>query len=100
VEQEEKERPSSLAVRFDTGANPARTEPIRQEELTARPVMQGQVLLVNLAKGHIEDSSSLIISFRVGVEDASYLVREFQPKFEELDLLQVPNYRILSEAHD
>jgi type IV secretory pathway TraG/TraD family ATPase VirD4 len=27
-----------------------------------------------------------ILSFRVGVEDAPYLVREFQPKFEELDL--------------
>src|SRR5258708_39354624 len=35
-----------------------------------------------------------IISFRVGVEDAPYLVREFQPKFEELDLLRLPNYRI------
>jgi type IV secretory pathway TraG/TraD family ATPase VirD4 len=35
-----------------------------------------------------------IVSFRVGVEDAPYLVREFQPKFEELDLLQLPNYRI------
>ena len=35
-----------------------------------------------------------IISFRVGVEDVPYLVREFQPKFEELDLLQLPNYRI------
>ena len=35
-----------------------------------------------------------IISFRVGAEDAPYLVREFQPKFEELDLLQLPNYSI------
>ncbi len=35
-----------------------------------------------------------IIGFRVGVEDAPYLVREFQPKFEELDLLQLPNYSI------
>jgi hypothetical protein len=35
-----------------------------------------------------------IISFRVGVEDVPYLVREFQPKFEELDLLQLPNYSI------
>lgn len=35
-----------------------------------------------------------IISFRVGVEDAPYLVREFQEKFEELDLLRLPNYRI------
>lgn len=35
-----------------------------------------------------------IISFRVGVEDAPYLVREFQEKFEEIDLLRLPNYRI------
>jgi hypothetical protein len=35
-----------------------------------------------------------IISFRVGIEDAPYLAREFQRKFEELDLLQLPNYSI------
>src|SRR6202171_6075560 len=35
-----------------------------------------------------------IISFRVGAEDASYLTREFQGRFEEMDLLQLPNYRI------
>ena len=35
-----------------------------------------------------------IIFFRVGVEDVPYLVWEFQPKFEELDLLQLPNYSI------
>lgn len=35
-----------------------------------------------------------IISFRVGVEDAPYLVREFQETFEEIDLLRLPNYRI------
>lgn len=35
-----------------------------------------------------------IISFRVGVEDAPYLVREFQSRFSEIDLLQLPNYRI------
>lgn len=35
-----------------------------------------------------------IISFRVGVEDAPYLVREFHEKFAEVDLLQLPNYRI------
>jgi hypothetical protein len=28
------------------------------------------------------------------VEDVTYLVRELQPKFEELDLLQLPNYSI------
>jgi hypothetical protein len=35
-----------------------------------------------------------IISFRVGAEDASYLVREFNERFGEIDLLQLPNYRI------
>jgi hypothetical protein len=35
-----------------------------------------------------------IISFRVCVEDAPYLAREFQPKFEELDLMKLPNYSI------
>jgi type IV secretory pathway TraG/TraD family ATPase VirD4 len=35
-----------------------------------------------------------IISFRVGAEDASYLVREFHEQFGEIDLLQLPNYRI------
>jgi hypothetical protein len=35
-----------------------------------------------------------IISFRVGAEDAPYLAREFNGRFEEIDLLQLPNYRI------
>jgi hypothetical protein len=35
-----------------------------------------------------------VVSFRVGAEDASYLVREFHERFEEIDLLQLPNYRI------
>src|ERR1700738_609984 len=35
-----------------------------------------------------------IISFRVGVEDAPYLVREFHERFAAVDLLQLPNYRI------
>ena len=35
-----------------------------------------------------------IISFRVGVEDAPYLAREFQGKFDEFDLLRLPNYSI------
>src|SRR5262249_40060700 len=35
-----------------------------------------------------------IISFRVGVEDASYLAREFRPAFDELDLQQLPNFKI------
>ena len=35
-----------------------------------------------------------IISFRVGAEDAPYLVREFHERFETADFLQLPNYRI------
>jgi hypothetical protein len=35
-----------------------------------------------------------IISFRVGAEDAPYMSREFGGDFEEIDLLQLPNYRI------
>src|ERR1051326_7119958 len=35
-----------------------------------------------------------VISFRVGAEDAPYLVREFYERFDEIDLLQLPNYRI------
>lgn len=39
-------------------------------------------------------NAGTIISFRVGAEDASYLAREFQPRFEGIDLLQLPNHRI------
>jgi hypothetical protein len=35
-----------------------------------------------------------IISFRVGPEDAPYLAREFTSQFDEIDLVQLPNYRI------
>jgi hypothetical protein len=35
-----------------------------------------------------------IISLRVGAEDAPYIAREFQPRFSELDLIQLENYRI------
>ena len=35
-----------------------------------------------------------IISFRVGAEDAKYLAREFQPVFEDADLVNLPNYHI------
>jgi type IV secretory pathway TraG/TraD family ATPase VirD4 len=35
-----------------------------------------------------------IISFRIGAEDAPYLVREFHERFEAIDFLQLPNYRI------
>ncbi|MDA9475275.1 hypothetical protein XI03_12390 [Bradyrhizobium sp. CCBAU 65884] len=39
-------------------------------------------------------NAGTIISFRVGSEDAPYLAREFQGRFDEIDLLQLPNYRI------
>ena len=39
-------------------------------------------------------NAGTIISFRVGAEDAPYLAREFQSRFEEIDLLQLPNYHI------
>ena len=35
-----------------------------------------------------------VISFRVGAEDAPYLVREFHEKFALADFLQLPNHRI------
>ena len=34
------------------------------------------------------------ISFRVGPEDAAYVVREFQSVFEQEDLINLENYRI------
>lgn len=39
-------------------------------------------------------NAGTIISFRVGSEDATYLAREFQERFDEIDLLQLPNYHI------
>ncbi|UWU75954.1 type IV secretory system conjugative DNA transfer family protein [Bradyrhizobium huanghuaihaiense] len=39
-------------------------------------------------------NAGTIISFRVGSEDATYLTREFQERFDEADLLQLPNCRI------
>jgi type IV secretory pathway TraG/TraD family ATPase VirD4 len=39
-------------------------------------------------------NTGTIISFRVGGEDAPYLAREFQARFEELDLMQLENHHI------
>ncbi|MHC2382276.1 type IV secretory system conjugative DNA transfer family protein [Bradyrhizobium liaoningense] len=39
-------------------------------------------------------NAGTVVSFRVGIEDAPYLAREFHGKFDEMDLLQLPNYRI------
>jgi hypothetical protein len=35
-----------------------------------------------------------VISFRLGAEDAPYFVREFVDRFEQIDLMPLPNYRI------
>jgi hypothetical protein len=34
-----------------------------------------------------------MISFRVGAEDAPYIVEEFHERYEKVDFLQLPNYR-------
>jgi hypothetical protein len=39
-------------------------------------------------------NAGTIISFRVGAGDSSYIAREFHERFEQTDLLQLPNYRI------
>jgi type IV secretory pathway TraG/TraD family ATPase VirD4 len=36
-------------------------------------------------------NAGTIISFRVGAEDTPYLAREFHQRFEQIDLLQLPN---------
>ena len=35
-----------------------------------------------------------MISFRVGVDDAAYLAKEFRPAFDESDLINLPNHNI------
>jgi len=35
-----------------------------------------------------------LISFRLGAEDASFIAREFEPVFERIDLLNLPNHDI------
>jgi type IV secretory pathway TraG/TraD family ATPase VirD4 len=39
-------------------------------------------------------NAGTLISFRVGAEDAPYLVREFEERFETSDLLRLENYHI------
>ncbi|MDR3526617.1 MAG: type IV secretion system DNA-binding domain-containing protein [Rhizomicrobium sp.] len=39
-------------------------------------------------------NAGTLISFRVGAEDAPYLAKEFQPKFDVEDLLNLPNHCI------
>ena len=53
-----------------------------------------RILINNHFKVIIEVEGHILPRSVLGVEDAPYLVREFQQKFEEVDLLQLPNYRI------
>lgn len=39
-------------------------------------------------------NAGTVISFRIGAEDAPYMVREFVERFEQIDLMQLPNYHI------
>jgi type IV secretory pathway TraG/TraD family ATPase VirD4 len=39
-------------------------------------------------------NASTIISFRLGAEDAPYMEREFLGRFDQVDLMQLPNHRI------
>jgi len=39
-------------------------------------------------------NAGTLIGFRVGAEDAPYLVREFADEFDQADLMQLPNHRI------
>jgi DNA helicase HerA-like ATPase len=39
-------------------------------------------------------NASTIISFRLGAEDAPYMEREFLGRFDQIDLMQLPNHRI------
>jgi hypothetical protein len=39
-------------------------------------------------------NAGTIIAFRLGPPDAKALAREFQPKFEEIDLVNLPNHQI------
>jgi hypothetical protein len=39
-------------------------------------------------------NAGTIISFRVGAEDASYIVQEFHERYEKMDFLQLPNFSV------
>jgi len=39
-------------------------------------------------------NAGTIMSFRVGAEDAGYLALEFEPRFNRLDLTQLPNHHV------
>jgi hypothetical protein len=39
-------------------------------------------------------NAGTIISFRIGAEDAPFMTREFLDRIGEVDLMQLPNYRV------
>jgi hypothetical protein len=39
-------------------------------------------------------NAATIVAFRVGAEDSAFLMREFVERVEQIDLMQLPNYRI------
>ncbi len=39
-------------------------------------------------------NAGTLITFRLGAKDAGFIARELQPKFSELDILNLPNHRI------
>lgn len=39
-------------------------------------------------------NAGTLISFRLGPEDASFVAREFEPKFQPIDLMNLPNHHI------
>jgi hypothetical protein len=39
-------------------------------------------------------NAGTLICFRVGAEDAPYIAREFGGRFDEIDLIELPNYSI------
>ena len=45
-------------------------------------------------KQKMKSKKCLIVSFRVGVDDASYLQREFAPIFNETDLINIEKYHV------
>jgi hypothetical protein len=60
----------------------------------AEPRRQTGLDLGRITLTHFNPAVGTIISFRVGAEDAPYLVQEFQEQFSYIDLVQLPNYRM------
>lgn len=45
-------------------------------------------------RGAVLGNAGTVVSFRLGAEDASYLAREFQGRFDAIDLMQLENYNL------